>query len=401
MAIKSIISRALGLRNVSHDFYIARSLTRPEWLYQFGTTIPKAPIAMTPVNEPSEEDVTLCHRLIAAYTKAASGDLMTDGPIWSSMIRREYGSLRATVDSRDASALAELLCRMFRSSCVHGIASGDLYRANLAKRFWQLKLLDDCVSLAEYLGAVRVENPEQGRIGVALADGVSPLIDRIEERLRGSIGFPCVGAPYGIYAGDRLLTMESPEYTYVAARIREAVRSHLPRLENPEMLEIGAGFGGTALYVMRLMPEIRTYTIVDLPVINVLQGYFLGKCFGADAVSLFGEQYSRIRILPTSAIEHHSCNVLINENSMPEMSPETVHGYLRWAVRGVHGIFYSYQQEAWNDQVLVHKAVAESGAFLRLSRNRSWVRRGYVEETYANVGYPALGEALAEVDERT
>src|ERR1039457_88841 len=169
MAIKSIISRALGLRNVSHDFYIARSLTRPEWLYQFGTTIPKAPIAMTPVNEPSEEDVTLCHRLIAAYTKAASGDLMTDGPIWSSMIRREYGSLRATVDSRDASALAELLCRMFRSSCVHGIASGDLYRANLAKRFWQLKLLDDCVSLAEYLGAVRVENPEQGRIGVAPA----------------------------------------------------------------------------------------------------------------------------------------------------------------------------------------------------------------------------------------
>ena len=68
---------------------------------------------------------------------------------------------------------------------------------------------------------------------------------------------------------------------------------------------------------------------------------------------------------------------------MPEMPFETVLGYLRWAALGVRGIFYSYQQEAWTDQVLLHSVIEDEGAFRRLSRNRSWVRRGYVEEVYA------------------
>ena len=378
MGLKSQLLRCLGLAR--HDLYVAKSLKRIEWLYRPGCHIPQATIAMAPVMDPTPADVSFCERLIAAYQ---SSNRSAGGPIWSSIISSEYEQMRDSLENQRGVDLAFILSRMFRSSCVHGIASGDLYKSTLAKRIWQLKLFDDSVSLAEYLGVVRVENPEQGAIGKALVDGLAPLVDRIEERV-GPIGFPCVGGPYGIYAGDRLLTMETPEYIYVAARIREAVRGNLPRLARPEILEIGAGFGGTALFVLRFMPEVKRYVIVDLPIINVLQGYFLGKCFGFSAVSFFQEPNARIQILPPSELAAQSCDILLNENSMPEMPAETVCEYLKWASGNVRGIFYSYQQEAWNSQVLVPDAIAQCTSLIRLSRNPSWVRRGYVEEVYAH-----------------
>jgi hypothetical protein len=385
MDISYYILRCFGLRG--HDHVIARSFTRPEWLYRSSVRIPKAPFTLPAASEPGAEDRELCRRLIAAWEKAKPRD-MPYGRIWSRVIREHYEPLQAVLEQRDANGLATLLCRMFRSSCLHGIAHGDLYRIgninNFAKRAWQLKLLDDCVSLGEYLGVVRVENPEQRDIGLALSDGVPALIRLIEDRLgEPVVSFPRVGSPYGFDAEGCLITMESPEHIYVGARIREAVRVHLPEVVAPEVIEIGGGFGGLAYYLLRLLPSISAYTIVDLPIVNVLQGYFLGRCFGADAVSLLDEPRARIRVLPPDVIGQQSCDVLINENSMPEMPPETVLGYLRWAALGVRGIFYSYQQEAWTDQVLLHSVIEDEGAFRRLSRNRSWVRRGYVEEVYA------------------
>ena len=52
------------------------------------------------------------------------------------------------------------------------------------------------------------------------------------------------------------------------------------------------------------------------------------------------------------------------------------------------GLFYSYNQEAaarlgdGAAQNIVHEAVTEVGGFVRVSRDPSWLRRGYVEEVY-------------------
>src|SRR5690606_17850350 len=96
-----------------------------------------------------------------------------------------------------------------------------------------------------------------------------------------------------------------PEYAYVTARVAHAMPRHAPTgpLAGPDVLEIGAGFGGTAFYLHRLLRG--RYTIIDLPVINCLQGYFLAGAFGADAVSLYGEssQDASVSILPTQAID--------------------------------------------------------------------------------------------------
>ncbi|WP_157158674.1 hypothetical protein [Bradyrhizobium sp. WSM1253] len=53
------------------------------------------------------------------------------------------------------------------------------------------------------------------------------------------------------------------------------------------VLEIGAGLGRTAYYVMKM--GVGRYTIIDLPLTNVSPGCFLGSTLGAHAVALHGE----------------------------------------------------------------------------------------------------------------
>jgi hypothetical protein len=134
-------------------------------------------------------------------------------------------------------------------------------------------------------------------------------------------------------------------------------------------------------------------SIIDLPLINVLEGYFLAKAFGASNVKLYGETYDHnpvISILPTFAFKaeiKNDIDVLINENSMPEMSRAIVENYILYAKKQLSGIFFSYNHEAYSivygkPQVFVPEVIECVGGFKRLSRNASWVRSGYVEEVY-------------------
>jgi hypothetical protein len=95
---------------------------------------------------PNAADVSFCERLIAAYQ---SSNRSSGGSIWTSIISSEYQQMKNYLENQRAADLAFILSRMFRSSCVHGIASGDLYKSTSAKRIWQLKFFDDSVSLGE------------------------------------------------------------------------------------------------------------------------------------------------------------------------------------------------------------------------------------------------------------
>ena len=66
---------------------------------------------------------------------------------------------------------------------------------------------------------------------------------------------------------------------------------------------------------------------------------------------------------------------------------EIVENYLRFARKNVEGIFFSYNHEAYapiygTHQILVPEIAARVSGLTRVSRNASWVRTGYVEETY-------------------
>ncbi len=375
-------------------------LKRPEWLYYPGVGLdPIKRFTFRSFSDSTPEDRRLCERLIASYklaTRDESSKELVSG-LWEGNIQKHYTSLTETLCAGDPAALATTLASMFQQPFLYGIASSDLGKDSGYAVFIRMKILEELLSLAESLGVVRTETPEQGVLGHAFADGLEELVKKIEKQLDISLNFPDVGGAYGLEIGGRLITPESSEHIYVASRISEAIARHIgvTGQNAARIVEIGAGFGGTAYWLNLLSKRsIKNYTIIDLPLMNVCQGYFLAKAFGAGSVRLFGETQSDsiiFTIIPPHAKKTALAGgfeVLINENSMPEMSVSVVNEYLSWAKNELRGVFYSYNQESFSPvsgipQTLVPRVVSDVGGFKRLSRNYSWVRRGYVEEVYS------------------
>lgn len=408
MAIKNFIKKILnsrlakitGVSLINYD--LLKYVKHYSWIFNFAK-IPTLKITYFEPRVVIDDDVKICQRLIAAYRKVSPDNLRAKDNIsqlWSDGLRKHCNELISVMDSGSAEDLAKILSRMFREDFVYGLASGSLIensRSGLGAKIWSMKYQDNLIALAEYLGVIRTESTQQGEVAHFLKEGVDSIVAKIEENVGISISFPDIGAPYGIKAANSLITMEHPEHLYVALRIGQAIKDYLKGKESQSLnlVEIGAGFGGLAYWVMKLGKiKVGNYIILDLPIINVLQGYFLAQAFGASAVRLYGEasvnNAPHITILPNFTIEKNivsDIDVLINENSMPEMSEAIVQKYIIFAKEYLSGLFFSYNHEAYSAvygklQVSVPEAVDKVGGFTRFSRNASWVRNGYVEEVY-------------------
>ncbi|MBI5570809.1 MAG: putative sugar O-methyltransferase [Desulfomonile tiedjei] len=397
--LSSRVLKTFGLSLINYD--LVKYTKHYLWFFNL-RKVPRLTIAYTPAREVTGDDVLLCERLISAYHMATSdrkevADRTSE--LWAKGIELHYGKLAAALESRNLNQLATILASMFRQGFVYGLASGDLIEhsfSRIGSKIWSLKYQDNIVALAEFLGVVRAESTQQGVKVHGLKDGLDAVVAKIEEAIGMSMDFPDVGAPYGVRANKALITMEHPEHIYVALRVHNAIRDYLGERNGKKLhlMEIGAGVGDLAYWIVKLQRiPLHTYTIIDLPIVNVMQGYFLSKALGASKVSLYGEparEGAVMFVLPTVAIDsmpHQNFDVLINQNSMPEMPEQIVENYIRFAKSHVSGIFFSYNHEAYSivygkPQVLVPEVVACVKGFQRLSRNASGVRSGYVEETY-------------------
>jgi hypothetical protein len=355
----------------------------------------RAPVAVT------DADVSICERLIAAFAAATAGagHVSTTG-VWAWVMDTHQHQLVASLQSRDPRDLARLLASMFREELIWGLggmAPGgmpDHSESRLGARVLELKLLDSLVSLGEALGVVAAENPEQGYMGgfdPRREREIADLVAEIERRIGVPLSFPEVGAAYGLAVDGRLITAETPDQVYTAVRLDEAIGLHLCDRVARQLrtVEIGGGYGGACYWLLASRHDAMRYTIVDLPTVNVLQGYFLAQALGPGIVSFFGEPHARVAILPNHALAQVETpfDVLLNKDSMPEMPYDTMVEYLSWARSNCDGFFYSNNHEAMAPfleypQSNVPDAVKDVGGFRRLAREQSWVRPGYVEEIY-------------------
>jgi hypothetical protein len=396
------VRRVAGLLGATpYNWTTLKMVRRREWLYRGRRVIPRGRLEFRSPFPPTDDDVVLSGRLIEAYVRATGGgdDAPQTTGIWEWIRNERQGRLADALERRDADRLAALLASMFREEFVVGMAYGDLIRdamSPLGARIWWLRSLDSLVSLAEALAVVPVETPEQGRVGVAFEHGVTGVVAAIERALGTTIDFPAVGAAYGIRAGATLVAPDSPEQIYAAVRLRDAARRHAGADGDLRVVEIGAGYGAMAYWFLRLCPTVGRYWIVDLPIVNVLQGYFLSQALGPERVSLLGETPRQVAILPDSRLDAIEVpyDVLANKDSMPEMPETAMIGYLEWARATCGGILFSYNQEAGaafqgEPQNVVPHAVARVGGFARVRRDLSWVRPGYVEEIYERAERPA------------
>jgi len=302
-----------------------------------------------------------------------------------------HRALTEALGRGEAEGLARLLSSMFQSDFVIGMAAGSMVTED-SGRLWSrlawLTAISKLVALAEALGTTRVENPEQGHVATALRGGIETVIAGVEARLGMSLDFPDVGAACGVLVAGRVIPPEWPELIYGAVRLCEAIEAYVPPCGRPPLVvEIGGGYGGMAYWVLGMIDA--RYVIIDLPVINVLQGWFLGQALGHESVSLHGETEGRIAIVPNHALTtvQTPFDILANKDSLPEISFDDAVGYLAWARSNCRGAFYSNNQEgaavvSGAAQNVVGELIEHVGGFQRVRRDASWLRRGYVEEIF-------------------
>jgi putative sugar O-methyltransferase len=92
------------------------------------------------------------------------------------------------------------------------------------------------------------------------------------------------------------------------------------------VIEIGAGFGRTAQAIIRLVRNITTYTIVDIPQVLALSACYLEKVLSLD-------EFAKLDFVNAFEIDENFLNSLavdlvINIDSFQEMPKETVRFYL-------------------------------------------------------------------------
>ncbi len=396
---RRLAARVPGARAIN-DF-VAR-FRRPQLLqHPVGRRRPRLSTVIVEEKVESAADIAIAERLLVAYRAATAEDPAADpdkaADIWTELHARSR-SFISVLDSNDPRRLARYLCNASRHDAMHGISQGDFEYARIARDrsyrdFHALVTQDKLVSLAEGVGALPVENPEQGTYGRSLYTEPAQLVAAVEARLGIDITPPDVdGCLLKLRAGARSFNEKDLSAVYTAYLLRNS----LPSPEQTRICEIGGGAGRLAYWSTRL--DMAPYTVVDLPRVNVLQGYYLLRTLPADKVLLFGEQgstelFDGVRILPAQAIEGHAheYDVVVNQDSLPEMDSETVRQYLRW-IKGCSRRLLSINQENKPpySKGLVHVSVPESieevGDYRLLQRFPYWMRKGYVAELYAAGG---------------
>ena len=361
------------------------------------------PVLPKPFLEPNacgSDDIAICARLLDAYSRAAAYELDNIPPenrpndaVWQRLKIEAHGEGYRLLASNDAAGLADYLKNGLRTTLCFGLGPGPgMFQATsgmisgMDRRDPLLLLVDRLAAAGVAIGALACENPEQGRYGENIHVGVAELADAIQRKLRFPISRPKVMGLFGIAHDSGVIDLRVPDDAYCTHRLRIICDD----IATTQFMEIGGGFGGMALFALRA--GASRWPIVDLPIMNVVQGYFLIKCLGGNAVRLFGEDNSAaaVEVLPYweffDRTRHYT--VVFNRDSLPEIQRDRVEEYLaEIETRGAN--LLSINQEAGASagrtglaQLNLHQIIADRGKLECRSRHPYWIRRGWVEEWF-------------------
>lgn len=346
-----------------------------------GRRVPEATLVADKAAGP--DDVAIAMRLLAAY-RAASRDERTREPdIWTTIAARQR-SFAQLLSRGDAGQLAQYLCNVSRHDASEGITQGAAEYRRLTqvapyREFVARMVRDKLVTLAEAVGALPAENPEQGPYGASIRWDLGDVVDRVSDRIGISIRPPDIdGGLLKIDTGRGLFGERDANAIYTAWLLKGLGASSI--------CEIGGGSGRVAYWSHKL--GMVPYTVIDLPRTNVVQGYYLLKTL--PSVSVYNEPTTGdVTILPDRAVEKPQprFDVVVNQDSFPEIARGAVTAYLRW-IRMHAERFVSINHEnasagpAGTRQLNVHQMLADADGFELVQRWPYWLRKGYVVEIH-------------------
>jgi hypothetical protein len=320
------------------------------------------------------DDALLIARIIAAYRAANATALDDQGPAWLPSIK--YSIHDALVSSEAETVIPPMMRDPGSNMLFYGfdnLSSGTMDINSIWDNIHHIRVYDDLLRLGEAVGVQRLEYPEGPEQGPAPDPEV--ILRELDTAFGFTVHFP---NPYrhevGLKTSRGVASYRAVQGLYQAYRVAELVRDR-PRAR---VAEIGGGLGRTAFYAQQF--GLHDYTLIDLPMTNVAQAYFLGRVLGPDAISLFGEDRPGIRIQPPAAFLDAAdrYDLVVNVDALPEMATGTATAYCQ-VIKARADIFLSINHEY---NALTVRELCAGLSMRAESRMPYWLRRGYVDEVF-------------------
>jgi hypothetical protein len=343
---------------------------------------PSMPWTMTEKSV-SSEDIKVAQEVIVIWGELREGFLELEGKgflelegIWDIHTRNKQQELVTLLETKDAAVVAAFFVELPRQDVTDGIFQGKANYDDLitmsdeGRNLIACTIFDALVGLSQYLGN-SVECPEQGEYGAALHQNPNLLRSYVEDILNvGSIVPPLIfDGLLSIFGG---LSTRDVHGLYAALRVTSIKKGHI--------CEIGGGIGRAAYYATKLGAE--WYTIVDLPIICLLQYFSLRRSLPDTRVTVNGD--GKINIMPAWSFPTNY-DIVLNCDSFPEMGDKILKSY----ANNINSPILSINQEAaapltsdiYGPRQVIVGRVLENNFKLNY-RFPCWVRKGYVEELW-------------------
>ena len=346
------------------------------------------------VDDEGAADGEIASRLIEAYRRAADdspqGGATND--LWTVLVSTHHQELIDLVRRRDSTALLRYLQKLPRMPAGSGFLQGAAVFNSLeadakTQQLRALWLMDNLVGMAEAVGVLPAGRTPPDKASAA------ELRVTVEREIGAPVHFPRIfDGLFALEPDAAPMHLRSLTTSYA---IWQVVRflSEIEEIDRSELCvaEIGAGSGFTGLVAREL--GVKSYTIYDLPEVNLVQGYLLLKTLPPDDIRLYGEpdRGQWIAIQPGFAFDEApsgAFDVAINVDSMPELARSEADRYLA-RLPTVSRWFFSVNLEPQGGKTsygtplsVVRQLVADKPGYRQVLRYQNWIRGGWVDELW-------------------
>lgn len=241
-------------------------------------------------------------------------------------------------------------------------------------------IIDKLLSLCEYLGILRLDNPEY--IKKKYQDlNIEKLITEIEKKIKLKLKFnnPFPGEK-GINTSKGILSIREIQAIYQAYRIKEIIKLKKYKIKN--VLEFGGGLGRTAYYCYKF--GIKDYTSVDLLVPRICQLNYLSRLLNSKKIiakpQLSNFYKKNIKLVSPEFLfsKNIKFDLAFNSDSFTEIDIINQKKYARYLKKNSK-IFFSINHEYNLYKVSDFFNTKNPDKY---SRNLYWLRKGYLEEIF-------------------
>jgi len=241
-------------------------------------------------------------------------------------------------------------------------------------------IIDKLLSLCEFLGILRLDNPEYLKKKYYNLS-IEKLINKIERKINIKLKFnnPFPGER-GIKTSKGILSVREIQAIYQAYKIKNLIKSSKTKIN--KILEIGGGLGRTAYYCFRF--GIMNYTLVDLLVPRICQINYLSriidekKIISNPKVSDFNK--NNIKLISPEFLfsKDLKYDLVFNSDSFTEIDYLNQKKYAIY-IKKNSKIFFSINHE-YNEYKVTDFFKTNNGK--KYYKNLYWLRKGYVEELF-------------------